>query len=363
MSGAHKPPKMIKYCFDIDGTLCTNTDGDYEQAQPFFDAINDVNRLFDSGHDIFLYTARGTTTGIDWRGVTEKQLAGWGVRYHQLFLGKPTADIYIDDKARNAADWHAELRARGETNLKESSKATNTSILARGEYLETTYSAQRKPYGKYPAQLGRWLLDGAYGKPGRLLDVGCGRGDFLSAFRDLGFDVAGIDISPSAQKMAGPDIQVELANLETDPLPFPSESFDFIFSKSVIEHSREPTLILSKAFEALRPGGLAVIMTPSWSHNHWGPFYLDHTHVTPFTRPSLSDAMSYVGFEEIRVSHFYQLPFVWKFPVLMPVCWLLNFLKLPYRPMHNVKWGNGINKTIRFSREVMLLAVGRKPVD
>lgn len=96
------------YCFDIDGTLCTNTDGDYSKAQPFYEVIAQVNRLYDEGHQILLYTARGATTGIDWRELTERQLKEWNVHYHGLFMGKPTADVYIDDKAMNLADWKRE---------------------------------------------------------------------------------------------------------------------------------------------------------------------------------------------------------------------------------------------------------------
>ncbi len=93
------------YCLDIDGTLCTNTDGDYAKAVSYPDVIAEVNRLFAEGHRIFLYTARGSTTGIDWRELTERQLREWNVRYHALFMGKPSADVYIDDKAVNSLDW------------------------------------------------------------------------------------------------------------------------------------------------------------------------------------------------------------------------------------------------------------------
>ena len=93
------------YCFDIDGTLCTNTEGDYEKAEPFPDVIAEVNRLFAEGHKILLYTARGSTTGIVWRDFTERQLKDWCVNYHQLYMGKPTADLYIDDKAIESAVW------------------------------------------------------------------------------------------------------------------------------------------------------------------------------------------------------------------------------------------------------------------
>ena len=94
------------YCFDIDGTLCTKTEGAYDCAEPFFDRIEIVNQLFLQGHTIKLFTARGSTTGIDWRAVTERQMQGWGVMYHELILGKPEADIFIDDKAFNSEQWN-----------------------------------------------------------------------------------------------------------------------------------------------------------------------------------------------------------------------------------------------------------------
>lgn len=93
------------YCFDIDGTLCTNTDGDYAKTQPFHEVIAQVNRLYDEGNRILLYTARGATTGIDWHELTERQLREWNVHYHELHMGKPTADVYVDDKALNSDDW------------------------------------------------------------------------------------------------------------------------------------------------------------------------------------------------------------------------------------------------------------------
>jgi hypothetical protein len=96
---------MNNYCFDLDGTLCTNTDGDYESAVPFPGRISKVNALYEEGSNILIYTARGTVTGIDWRTLTEKQLAEWGVKYHELRLGKPFADVYIDDRAMSDGDF------------------------------------------------------------------------------------------------------------------------------------------------------------------------------------------------------------------------------------------------------------------
>ena len=143
-------------------------------------------------------------------------------------------------------------------------------------------------------------------------------------------------------------------------MPFPTSSFDFVFSKSVIEHLHSPSVLLSKAVAALRPGGMAVIMTPSWAHTYWGPFYMDHTHVTPFTATSLSAALQIAGFKQVDVSYFYQLPFLWRYPFLKPIAWTIASLPLPYRPYQTAPWQESCNKLIRFSKEVMLLGVGSK---
>ena len=83
-------------------------DGAYEQASPFLDRVAQVNRLYEQGHQVILMTARGSTTGIEWRPLTEIQLRTWGVKYHALHFGKPTADLYIDDKAVRDTDWFEE---------------------------------------------------------------------------------------------------------------------------------------------------------------------------------------------------------------------------------------------------------------
>ncbi len=98
-------PEPKTYCFDIDGTLCSNTWGEYESAEPFLHMIAQVNALHAAGDRILLFTARGTTTGTDWRSVTEGQLARWSVKYHELIFGKPQADFYIDDRGMSLQEW------------------------------------------------------------------------------------------------------------------------------------------------------------------------------------------------------------------------------------------------------------------
>lgn len=95
------------YCFDLDETLCNTNGMDYSESTPKELHISKVNQLYREGHYIKIFTARGSETGIDWRPTTEQQLANWGVMHHELILGKPAADFYIDDKGHNVDhfDW------------------------------------------------------------------------------------------------------------------------------------------------------------------------------------------------------------------------------------------------------------------
>lgn len=92
-------PSGKTFVFDIDGVIATITPGnDYSLAGPLVDNIRRINRLYDAGNTIILFTARGSATGINWSEVTHRQMTEWGVRHHRLMLGKPAADHYIDDK-------------------------------------------------------------------------------------------------------------------------------------------------------------------------------------------------------------------------------------------------------------------------
>ena len=103
----------MKYCFDIDGTLChtpSNPDGHgmrYGDATPYPWMVKLVNRLYDEGHYIIMMTARGRGSGINHSDLTRNQLAMWGYKYHELepMFHKPTADIFIDDKGINVNEW------------------------------------------------------------------------------------------------------------------------------------------------------------------------------------------------------------------------------------------------------------------
>ena len=95
----------MKYIIDVDGTICTNTYGDYENATPFPARIQKLNRLYDEGNEIHYWTARGSSSGLDWSELTHKQIKQWGCKYHSISLGKPSYDVWVDDKAFNSETY------------------------------------------------------------------------------------------------------------------------------------------------------------------------------------------------------------------------------------------------------------------
>ena len=104
---------MATYVFDMDGTLVTDCDGDYEKVLPKNDVIDAVNSLYDHGHTIIVMTARGMTSKSDKTEITRKQLSMFGVKYHTLIMNaKPKADYYVDDKAINVVDWMRDVGSK-----------------------------------------------------------------------------------------------------------------------------------------------------------------------------------------------------------------------------------------------------------
>ncbi|NLO09338.1 MAG: hypothetical protein GX129_05650 [Clostridiales bacterium] len=88
-----------RFVFDIDGVIANQAkDNNYELAEPNIPMINIINKLYDMGNYIVLFTARGYVTGIDWSSVTKDQMSRWELKYHELHFGKPNADYYVDDR-------------------------------------------------------------------------------------------------------------------------------------------------------------------------------------------------------------------------------------------------------------------------
>jgi len=221
----------------------------------------------------------------------------------------------------------------------------------RKDYLAVLYDDVKKPFTDYPNHLTRNLSDRFQIKPkSKLLEVGCGRGEFLRGFFRCGMDVCGVDQSEMAKTIC-PEAEFKIANLEEE-IPYENDYFDVVYSKSVIEHFYHPEKLVAQIYRVLKPGGLVITMTPDWEH-HFKNFYDDYTHRTPFTKTSLEDILRIYGFENVQVEYFRQLPILWKFPWLQPVSKLARWCA----PR---SFGKSC-KFIRFSKEVMLLGWGIKP--
>ena len=95
---------MIIYV-DIDNTILDTPSTDYEKSKPMKERIEKINQLYDDGNTIVYWTARGSVTGIDWSELTESQLKMFGVKYHELKMGKPSYDLFIDDKNINSEEF------------------------------------------------------------------------------------------------------------------------------------------------------------------------------------------------------------------------------------------------------------------
>ena len=90
---------MKIYCIDIDNTIFISDYPDYNVVGVNREIIDKVNKLYDEGNYIKIFTARGSGTGRDFSEYTHKQLLKYCVKFHELIFGKPVADHYIDDRS------------------------------------------------------------------------------------------------------------------------------------------------------------------------------------------------------------------------------------------------------------------------
>jgi len=158
------------------------------------------------------------------------------------------------------------------------------------------------------------LLSDAIGRPGRLLDVGCGAGALLDVANEMGWRAEGQDISAAGAAEAqsrGHRVKVaELADCDYRPA-----SFDAASMIEVIEHLRDPRPTLTALLKALRPGGWVIITTGDISSlrariegERWG-YIRPPGHVSYFTRPTLARLLIACGFKQVTNVPTYRLAY------------------------------------------------------
>lgn len=140
----------------------------------------------------------------------------------------------------------------------------------------------------------------------RLLDIGCGNGEFLMGARARGWQVHGVDPDENAllhARAAG--VPVTHGNFESVVLP--ESSFDAITCQQVIEHVHSPARFLRKLHSWLKPGGSLWLGTPNFDSRlrkqfgaDWHPLHPPQ-HLTLFTPGALRTLLLQAGF---RNPHF-----------------------------------------------------------
>ena len=143
-----------------------------------------------------------------------------------------------------------------------------------------------------------------YKKTGRILDVGCGDGSFLSLMRKSGWDVAGVETSESGIKRC----EREKINISGD-IDFPEEYFDFITLWHSLEHIENPLETLKKLHGVLSKQGILLISVPNIEcmeyvlfKRFW--FHLDlPRHLYHFSPETLKKLIKKAGFKTIEINH------------------------------------------------------------
>ncbi|MBI4232826.1 MAG: class I SAM-dependent methyltransferase [Chloroflexi bacterium] len=106
-------------------------------------------------------------------------------------------------------------------------------------------------------------IEARLGGRGRLLDVGCGLGEFLAVARGHGWEGEGIEPSEFAAQSARERHRLNVHTGTLDSVPLRAGSYDVVTLYDVIEHIPEPRPFLSRVFQLLRAGGLLHLVTPN----------------------------------------------------------------------------------------------------
>lgn len=224
------------------------------------------------------------------------------------------------------------------------------------DYVDVVYNEADRPLTEYPQQLASYLFDRYRIKKGaNFLDIGCGRGEFLKGFINCGVNGHAVDQSSAARKYC-PEAELRNSDIENDGIPYPDSFFDVVYSKSVIEHFHYPERLIKEMYRVLKPGGLAITLCPAWEYNY-RTYFEDYSHRTPFMLESLRDIQIIHGFEEVHVEFFRQLPSTW-YGMAEAAILLAEITRLLAPPLLKKR-----SKWVRFSKEIMLLASSRKPIQ
>jgi SAM-dependent methyltransferase len=175
------------------------------------------------------------------------------------------------------------------------------------DFYEKDLSTIGKIYKKYLVNIG--TRDPHFKTPGKILDIGCGSGQFLYKMKKKGWIVSGVEVSESAAKLGNELEQLNIYNGNLLQAKFPGASFDYIRSNHSFEHITNPEEVLQEIHRILKPGGKLLIGVPNIvSFNarlfkkYW--WYLGApVHTYNYSVSTLSRMLEKHGFKVERVTH------------------------------------------------------------
>lgn len=154
------------------------------------------------------------------------------------------------------------------------------------------------------ADVARWTN----GRAPRLLDVGCGWGDFLHFARCCGWPVSGFEFSESVAQVAREKYGLDVRVGSLEEMGFPERSFDLVTLWHVLEHLREPRAALERIASLLAPGGLLALEVPNLdflARKSWRYPMSRTLHLYHFSPATLAALVERAGFRvlECRPGH------------------------------------------------------------
>lgn len=162
-------------------------------------------------------------------------------------------------------------------------------------------------------------------KQGKLLDLGCGTGAFLSQAPDS-FHAFGLDFSDHAVNFCAERNLKDIVQADAQNLPFSDSEFNAVVTLDTLEHVPNDAQAISEICRVLRPGGVAIINVPAYKWL-WGPHDVALMHFRRYTQVQLVQLLQNAGFKILKSS--YSVFFM--FPVVMAIRALDKFRKGPAR--------------------------------
>lgn len=155
--------------------------------------------------------------------------------------------------------------------------------------------------------------------PGKVLDIGCGRGLTLHALRQLGWQTRGCELSETASRHAREVLGLDVACAGFQPEHYADAEFDAVILWHVYEHLIDPQRVLRQCRRILRPGGVLALAVPNFDSyqaklTKYGSFHLDlPRHYSHFSAPWLRQKFLECGFRPIDEFHgsLEQNPYGW----------------------------------------------------